>query len=335
MSDYNGCGPARLGTARNVTAASGPRDPMKWMMRLKRAALAIAFAHLFSTLTYGQQQVEPVRPAAPRVYALIAAVGTQFTFVHEEQTTGTHLSPHRRRTSEALNDALNRIALHSLDKAIEKVDPDSKRLYLSFASGPMDGVAPSQRDSVVVSRILAELQNMPQRMEWNRIVIATPAYRAMEHDRIAGKLQGFGLISQPLCQGGCGVLPGDTLGENGVEAVTWEDKVISARTFVAPFSYIGIWIVDPKTLTVLDHQQEFDSQRLANDPHLVPSPGGLDLSESGSQSYVFSRLSRLIESSVAEAVMHSEIASKLGNVEVGPVREVPPDEANKPSEPDK
>ena len=108
-----------------------------------------------------------------------------------------------------------------------------------------------------------------------------------------------------------------------------------ARTFVAPFSYIGIWIVDPKTLTVLDHQQEFDSQRLANDPHLVPSPGGLDLSESGSQSYVFSRLSRLIESSVAEAVMHSEIASKLGNVEVGPVREVPPDEANKPSEPDK
>src|SRR6516162_4848730 len=103
----------------------------------------------------------------------------------KSQTTGTHLSPHRRRTSEALNDALNRIALHSLDKAIEKVDPDSKRLYLSFASGPMDGVAPSQRDSVVVSRILAELQNMPQRMEWNRIVIATPAYRAMEHDRIA------------------------------------------------------------------------------------------------------------------------------------------------------
>ncbi|HKE38911.1 MAG TPA: hypothetical protein VKG21_03650 [Casimicrobiaceae bacterium] len=304
---------------------------MKCMMLLKRVTLAIAFAHLFSTLAYGQQSVEPVRPAAPRVYALIAAVGTQFTFVHEEPTTGTHLSPHRRRTTDALNDALNRIALHSLDRAMEKVDPDSKRLYLSFASGPLDGVAPAQRDSVVVSRVLAEVRNMPERMEWDRIVIATPAYRAMEHDRLAGKLQGFGLISQPLCQGGCGVpgMWGDTLGENGVEAVTSEDKVIRARTFVAPFSYVGIWIVDPKTLVVLDHQQEFDEQRLANDPHLVPSPGGLDLDESGTQSYVFSRLSRLIESSVADAVMHSEIAAMRGKVEVGPVREVPPEEADK------
>src|SRR5262249_51929504 len=100
---------------KNVASRPQPvraTDPMMCTMRLARTALAIAFAHLFSTLAYGQQPVEPVQPAAPRVYALIAAIGTQFTLVHEEQTTGTHLSPHRRRTTDALNDALNRIALH-------------------------------------------------------------------------------------------------------------------------------------------------------------------------------------------------------------------------------
>jgi hypothetical protein len=65
VSDYNGSGPSRLGTARNVASQPHPIpviDPVNWMMRLKRAALAIAFAHLFSTLAYGQQQSSPFAP---------------------------------------------------------------------------------------------------------------------------------------------------------------------------------------------------------------------------------------------------------------------------------
>src|SRR4029453_15512760 len=45
--------------------------------------------------------------------------------------------------------------------------------------------------------------NLPQRLEWDRIVVATPAYRALEQSGVASKLQGFGIFSEPLCQAGC------------------------------------------------------------------------------------------------------------------------------------
>jgi hypothetical protein len=324
-----------FGSTRDLASIRLNRYALRYredaVVRVVNSVLAIALAHLLIGRAHGQEVDELARRSGPRVYALLAAMGTQFSVVREVQTTGTHLSPYRRHTSQALNDALNRIALHGLDKAIAKIDPDSTRLYLSFVAPPMDGVAASQRESVIVNSILSQLQNVSQRMAWDRIVIAAPAYRAFEHDRIAGKQQGFGLFLEPLCQGGCGVLPGDTLGENGVESVTSEDKVVRARTFIAPFSYIGIWIVDARTLAVLDHQQAFDSQKLADDPHFFPgvSPGGLDLDRSRIQNYVLSRFSNVIESSVAEAVNRSEIAARRSKVDVGPIREVPADPEHK------
>ena len=176
-------------------------------------------------------------------------MGAQFSLVSEVQTTGSHLSPYRRKTIEALNDVLNRLALHGLDNAIEKLEPESKRIYLTLAFPTMDGVAPPQRETALMSEIQSALKEMPQRLEWDRIVVATPAYGALEKRGIAGKLQGFGLFIEPLCQGGCGTLPGVLLGEDGVEAMTSDDKIIRARTYIAPFSYIDVWVLDAKTLT--------------------------------------------------------------------------------------
>jgi hypothetical protein len=34
----------------------------------------------------------------------------------------------------------------------------------------------------------------------------------------------------------------------GVDVVTSDDKTIKASTFVAPYSYIKVWVLDPKTL---------------------------------------------------------------------------------------
>ena len=153
-------------------------------------------------------------------------------------------------------------------KAIANIDPDSKRIYMWFSAAQMAGIAPSQREDVAISTIVA-------------------------------------------------------LGQDGVDAVTSEDKTIRARTYIAPFSYIEVWVLDPKSLAMLDKQQGFDSQKLAD-----PRYKSLDLSQSVGQKYVAGRISSLIGLSVGSAVMHSEL-NRRGTVEVGELKVVNPDDAKK------
>jgi len=168
---------------------------------------------------------------------------------------------------------------------------------------------------------------MPERMEWDRIVVATPAYRALELNGLGTKQQGFGIFAETQCQAGCGGFrPEDSAKAiareppDGVDAITSEDKPIKARTFIAPFSYISVWVLDPKTLTVLDRQEGFDSQKLAQPPEKP-----LDLSQSDGQKYILMRIANLIDLSVGEAVMRSEVNARRGTVEIGPIKEVRPD----------
>jgi hypothetical protein len=259
---------------------------------------------------------------------LIAAVGQEFSTVHEVATTGTHLSPYRRTASEVPNNALNRIALHSLDKAIAAIDPSSTRIYLSLPTAQMNGATPSKRGSVAIEAIVEALEKMPQRLAWDRIVVATPAFRALDQNGMASKLRGFGIFDEQACQGGCGWKPGDPFPRgafpeplDGVDAVTTEDKTIKARTYLAPFSYIEVWVLDPKTLAVLDKRQGFDSQKLA-EPHYRPP---LDASNADVQKYLASRFVNLVELSIGEALMRSEINLPRGKSEVGPIREIGPD----------
>jgi hypothetical protein len=201
------------------------------------AAIGFCLIRVATGPAYGQAATEPANSAKPRVYALVAAVGEQFSFVSEVQSTGSRLSPYRRRSVEVPNNILNRFALHGLDKAIANIDPDSSRIYMAFFAAQMAGIAPSEREGVAISKIVAELEKMPQRLEWDRIVIATPAYRALELNGLASKLQGFGLFSEPLCQGRCGD-DLHQLGQDGVEAVTSEDKTIKGQNlYRAVFPY--------------------------------------------------------------------------------------------------
>jgi hypothetical protein len=280
-----------------------------------------------SGVVYGQSTSETTIAAKPRVYALIAAIGEQFTVVYEVSTTGTHLSPYRRRTSEVSDNVLNRFALNSLDDAIVKIDPAGKRIYMTLPAAQMDGVEPSKREDVAIGRIIAALEKTPERAEWDRIVVATPAYRALQRDGMPSKLQGFGLFFQPLCQAGCpggfSLIPRDLPSEppDGVEAITSENKNIKARTFLAPFAYIAVSVLDPKTLAILDRQERFDNQKLA-EPRYKPS---LDYSQSDAQRYLMWRIASLIDMSIGEAVVHSEVNARRGKVEFGDVREVEPD----------
>jgi hypothetical protein len=292
-----------------------------------RTLLGLAIGGVLLAQLHAQPADEPPQPARPRVYALLAAIGEEFSVVSEISRTGTHLLPYQRRTSHVSDDALNRLALHSLDQAVARADPNSKRVYMALPAIAMDRVAPSERETLAIAAIKEALERMPERMQWDRIVVATPAYRALDFNGLGTKLQGFGLFGQTQCQAGCGGLrPEDSAKAiareppDGVDAITSEDKAIKARTFIAPFSYIAVWVLEPKTLAVLDHQEGFDSQKLAQPPEKP-----LDLSQADGQKYVVMRIANLIDLSVGEAVMRSEVNARRGIVEVGPLKEVKPD----------
>jgi hypothetical protein len=121
------------------------------------AAIGFCLINVATGPAHGQVATEPANSAKPRVYALVAAVGQQFSFVSEVRSTGCRLSPYRRRTVEVPNNILNRLALHGLDMAMANIDPDSKRIYMAFSAAQMAGIAPSQREDVAISTIVAEL----------------------------------------------------------------------------------------------------------------------------------------------------------------------------------
>ena len=86
-----------------------------------------------------------------------------------------------------------------------------------------------------------------------------------------------------------------------------------ARDHVAPYAYLDIWVLDPKTLEVLDHQVSLESRKLS-DNH-----GGIDFTEEQSREFVVSRFVMVVQDSVREAVRKTELR---GTVEVGPVKPV-------------
>src|SRR5215472_9669797 len=134
------------------------------------ATLGFFLASVSAARVLAQEPAAPTTPAKPKVYALLAAIGEDFTLVTEVSRTGTHLSPYRRQTEKVPGDALNRMALYSLDQAVAKIDAAGTRIYMTLPAVSMQGVATSQRAAFAMAKIVAELEKMPQRLQWDRIV---------------------------------------------------------------------------------------------------------------------------------------------------------------------
>ncbi len=257
----------------------------------------------------------------PKVYALVAAMGDQFSVVYEVPSTGTHLDPYRRSSLQATDNLLNRIMLRSLDKAVADIDPHSKRILMAIATPGLDDVAPSLREGAAFARAMAQLRNMPQRQEWDRIVVVTPAYSVAKREGIADRLQGVGLFTEPLCQSDPVSCANGFRPHDGPIAVTPLNTKIKTNYYVAPFSYITVRVLDPATLAVLDTQTSFNSEKLFD-----PSSDAVDLNRNVGNWFLAATIGKLADLSVREAVMHSELR---GEVRVNEGKPVAPDERGK------
>ncbi len=245
-------------------------------------------------------------PAKPTTYALVAAVGSQFTSVHEVLHVGSHLSPYRRDFLEAPDNVLNKLVLHSLDDAIAKLEPASKRIYLAVAT-PRPKSETFSMETAAFEAVVAELRGMPDRAQWDRIVVATPAYRVAARDALPGKLQGLGIVTQGLCQGQMDYCDSGTMPATaGLAAVTPEGEPITATRYVAPFMSIRVSIVDAKTLEVIESHEVFQHEKVYD-----PKSKTMDMNESIPKRVLAMRLVELVEHATREAVMASALRGKV------------------------
>jgi hypothetical protein len=286
-------------------------------MRAIVAAIGFCVVSLAPVAAWGEGPPEATKTARPMVYALFAAVGDQFTYMIEVRRTGTYLPPYRTHSVTEPDNLLNMFVLRSLDKAIAATDPDSKRILMTLRGTAMDAASLHDREDAALDQIMAELKNMPQRQEWDRIVIATPAYKAFESNGVAGRLAGFGVFYEPVL--GNLVWRHNLFFFNaseGYDAVTPENKFIRSRRYAAPFSFIDVWVLDPKTLQVLDRQRRFDALKLFD-----PKEDDLHITQNVSEKVLMTNAFNLIDRSVSAAVAHSEVLN-LGIVHVGDPKRV-------------
>jgi len=209
----------------------------------------------------------PAEAKKPMVWALISAVGDQFTYVRQKQTVGSNIIDNNvRQVVKVQNDAVNGAVLRGLDRAIELRDPGSTRILGVLKPIELEGVLPQDREKVAKEKLLKTLEIYPGRMSWDRIIVVVPRFQFSERLGMGPKLQGIGLYVQPLERGSM-----DGLGDFGADLSEGiEDETITpdgkpgkrSSQYVAPYNYTQTLILDAKTLAILETSARYEYQKI-------------------------------------------------------------------------
>jgi hypothetical protein len=242
---------------------------------IKKRSLLISLGMLvvvpFSSFNILAQAPDAKPAGKPITYALISAVGDQFTFVSKKQSTGSNIIDNfTRKVIKVPNNALNSAVLRGLDKALAQSDPSSVRIFMSLEAAELENVLPQDREAVALGKIVAAVEKMPQRKDWDKIVVVAPKFMQSEYDGMGSKLAGLGVFVQALYS----ATLGGSIGEEGASSqiggsefggsdTTAPDGAKSAsRRYVAPFAYLQSWVLDAKTLQVLEKNARHDFTKL-------------------------------------------------------------------------
>ena len=230
----------------------------------------VASALSVLSLAVGLFAMPPARATAPeggpkKVIALISAVGDQLTVVRQRPQVGSNLEPYRRTTITLKGDELNAAVLRGLDRAVGESEPGSERVFIKLNAQEMRGIAASDRERVAIGKLAKALESFPGREKWHRIIAVTPAYVAPERQGMGSKLHGIGIYVQPLegpRAGESSLLGGDFSSSVDEQTVTPDGKQSRSSTFIAPFFYTRLWVLDPRTLQVIESEGRYDYRKL-------------------------------------------------------------------------
>lgn len=272
------------------------------------------FIGTMALIASAPSQAQPVETLKPKVYALISAVGDQLTYVTQRESTGSNVIDHYKRVVlKVPGNALNASVLNGLDRAIEQRDPGSTRILATLKALEMEGVRPIDRENVAMGKLLAALEKMPQRADWDTIIVVTPKFQFSERSGMGSKLEGIGIYIQPL---GSGRLQSDgeeILGSDGELAITPDGKPGKrSGVYIAPYNYTQTWVLNAKTLEVLETNARYEFQRVYD-----PESTALNVANSIPAAKLAEVVSNFIERSVARGV-----GEALPLIEIGVVRAV-------------
>jgi hypothetical protein len=287
------------------------------------AALAVALA-LGCQQTVGAQAPVAGPPAAAtsatasapekaKIIALLAAVGDQFQYVRQKEGVGSHLEPFTRRSVTVPDQLLNRMVLRGMDRAVSAQYPDAEVVMMTLRPDPPElKILPQDREAHTMGRVMAMLQDYPDRIRWHEIMVVTPKWLMSERQGMGSKLSGIGLYVQPLVSTNA-----DPMGDGALEDEvrdTGEFKKTRSSRYVAPFFYIKITVLDANTLKVIRTDERYDYRKMINS-----DSAALDVQNTFTPEKLAAEVERFVETAARRLVVDKE-----GSVEIGPLKTTRP-----------
>jgi hypothetical protein len=286
--------------------------------RLARLARRCIGAASLGLLTVQVSAQTPAAPVAPMRFALVSAVGDQITYVRQRMQTGTQFEGYRRATLKIDDRAVDAAVLRGLDRVIARRHPDSERVFLRLSSGQLDGVLPERRERVALERLREELGKLPQRAQWDQIIVLTPHYRLSEMRGLASKLHGVGVYVQGMDTnvGDFGnAVTGGELSVEGPQTRLPDGKPGQRSSkYIALYAYTQIWVLDAKTLAVIKNEPWLFDEKIYD-----PQSAALDVAKMLSPEQLAERFEAFAERAAGRA-----LAQTMPMVEAGELRQVDP-----------
>jgi hypothetical protein len=289
---------------------------------IKMCSLILAIL-AFAAVPNASAQTTASSPTKQTI-ALVSALGDQFNYVRQKQGVGSNMiDSNTRQTIKAPNNGLSIAVLRGLERAGKETHPGADFVFITLNPAEMEGVLPHKREEVALGKLVAVLEKTPERMNWDKIMIATPTYMQSEYSGMGPKLQGFGVYVQPLesarLSGTDTAIDNTNFdAQNESQTATPSGKRARSSTYVAPYSYIQVWTLDAKTLKVLDKKARHDFVKLSD-----PESTALNIEKSISPEFLAARVERLIERSVTMAAGGKDPS---GTVDIGDIKVVTPEQ---------
>lgn len=282
------------------------------------ARIVAGLALAISLATASAQAPAQAGTEAPKTIALVSAVGDQINYVRQRMQTGTLFEGYRRANLKIDDRSIDAAVLRGLDRVIARRHPDSQRVFLRLASGQLDGVRPEHRERVALEKLRGELAKLPQRANWDQIIVLTPYYRLSEMRGLAGKLHGVGVYVQGLdtnVDDAGNPVTGGALSVEGAETKL-PDGTPGYRSskYIALYAYTQIWVLDAKTLAVIKNEPWMFDEKIYD-----PQSPALDVSKMLSPEQLAERFEAFTERAAGRA-----LAQTMPMVEAGELREVGP-----------
>ena len=289
-----------------------------------RAILAVLLALALPALGN-----DPPAPKKPTVYALVSAVGGSLTFVRQREQAGSNRVDTYHRLSVPIPDAsLDGAVLRGLARVIRTNEPDAEIVYMRLNPKELEGVAVHKKGEAAIGKLARAFDGMPERQAWDRIIVVTPKYLFPGRRGMGSKLQGLGVYVQPLysATGSSAALHGgvEDIAPAGIateeEAITPDGETTRTSRYVAPYFYTQLWILDAKTLTVLETEERYDFQKIFD-----PQSPAVDVQRSFTPEQMSEAVGKFVEKSAARSLREA-----IGTVTVSEPKPVQPAPGREP-----